>query len=88
MVDLVNNGRIIMDRLFEAIDRYNEDKNETQFYSNMLKVGLNYDEMIYVLKDVLGDKYDRKKLGHFMDLQIQEMTSSIPSIEATDEDFR
>lgn len=77
-----------MDRLFEAIDRYNEDKNETQFYSNMLKVGLNYDEMIYVLKDVLGDKYDRKKLGHFMDLQIQEMTSSIPSIEATDEDFR
>lgn len=77
-----------MDRLFEAIDRYNEDKNETQFYSNILKVGLNYDEMIYVLKDVLGDKYDRKKLGHFMDLQIQEMTSSIPSIEATDEDFR
>lgn len=88
MVDLVSNGRIIMDRLFEAIDRYNEDKNETQFYSNILKVGLNYDEMIYVLKDVLGDKYDRKKLGHFMDLQIQEMTSSIPSIEATDEDFR
>ena len=77
-----------MDRLFEAIDRYNEDKNETQFYDNILKVGLNYDEMIYVLKDVLGDKYDRKKLGHFMDLQIQEMTSSIPSIEATDEDFR
>lgn len=77
-----------MDRLFEAIDRYNEDKNETQFYGNILKVGLNYDEMIYVLKDVLGDKYDRKKLGHFMDLQIQEMTSSIPSIEATDEDFR
>ena len=88
MVDLVNNGRIIMNRLFEAIDRYNEDKNETQFYDNILKVGLNYDEMIYVLKDVLGDKYDRKKLGHFMDLQIQEMTSSIPSIEATDEDFR
>ena len=56
-----------MDKLFEAIDRYNEDKNEMALYENIINTGINFNEMQEVLKDTLGEKYNINQLVNTID---------------------
>ena len=74
-------------KLFEAIERYNEDKNEIALYYNTVRAGISYNEIIDVLKDTLGNKFNKSTLCKTMGDLLIEITSNGESIEATDREF-
>ena len=76
-----------MDKLFEAIDRYNEDKNEMALYENMLDVDVNYNEMIEILKDTLGDKFNNYTLVDVITNSFIKDTKNNGYEPLTDKDF-
>lgn len=76
-----------MNRLFEAIDKYNKDKDEIALYKNVINSDINYNEMVIVLEDTLGNKFDDYKLACLVTDSLLENTKENGYKPATDKDF-
>lgn len=73
--------------LFEAIDRYNKDKNEMVLYESVAREPLLLSEKESILKDILGKKYDNFLLKTARDKIMAEQLSRAKSRLAVDKDF-
>ena len=73
--------------LFEAIDRYNEDKNEMALYESVIDSETLYDEKQEILKDVLGDKYNVNTFRKIIHDSFLKRFSTGPFRPLCDKDF-
>ena len=73
--------------LFEAIDRYNEDKNEMALYESVAREPLLLSEKESILKDILGKNYNKSLLKTARDKIMAEQLSKAKSRLAVDKDF-
>lgn len=74
-------------QLFEAIDKYNEDKDEKSLYESVITSELNYNEMKEVLKDTLGKRYNESNLTKAFSKLILDTTKDAKSRPISVEDF-
>lgn len=74
-------------QLFEALDKYNEDKNEKALYESIITSELNYNEMKEVLKDTLGKRYNENNLTKAFSQYILNSTKNAKSRPISEEDF-